>query len=272
MNIITEETRLSDALLLDAALIPLAGRFDIKLGVGDDTVEEVCSRHGISTPFFCAVVNTFLHAEYMPEADEDVWQLAALSEYLQMTDMYYAKVQIPNIQRHMQVLIDRSGDGTNLPLIMRYFLALKEEFDRVSASEREGWWPSILSMNKEIARKGKASHTGHISHVSDGNGKEGSGEHACNHDKKMLTLHADEILALLPEEMQAPFMQRQAIADQVDDIASIFVRHLKGDYDQNLCMGVVNAIYLLRNDMRQNNRIRRRILLPAAARLFTHRQ
>ena len=266
MNIITEETRLSDALLLDAALIPLAGRFGIKLGVGDDTVEEVCSRHGISTPFFCAVVNTFLHAEYMPEADEDMWQLAALSEYLQMTDMYYAKVQIPNIQRHMQVLIDRSGDGTNLPLIMRYFLALKEEFDRVSASEREGWWPSILSMNKGIVSQGNASKE------SGGNAKEGSGMQSYNHDKKMLTLHPDEILTLLPEEMQAPFMQRQAIADQVDDIASIFVRHLKGDYDQNLCMGVVNAIYLLRNDMRQNNRIRRRILLPAAARLFTHRQ
>ena len=42
----------------------------------------------------------------------------------------------------------------------------------------------------------------------------------------------------------------------------MFILHLTGNYDLNLCYGVINAIILLEKDIRQNDRIRNRILLP----------
>ena len=42
----------------------------------------------------------------------------------------------------------------------------------------------------------------------------------------------------------------------------MFVIHLKGEYDVNLCHAVLVAIMTLQKDIKQNNRIRYRILLP----------
>ncbi|MDE7159506.1 MAG: helix-turn-helix transcriptional regulator [Muribaculaceae bacterium] len=53
-----------------------------------------------------------------------------------------------------------------------------------------------------------------------------------------------------------------AIEEKVSDLESFFVIHLTGDYDANLCMAVVSAIFALGRDLRQNNRIRQRILRP----------
>ncbi|MCM1504091.1 MAG: helix-turn-helix transcriptional regulator [Muribaculum sp.] len=54
------------------------------------------------------------------------------------------------------------------------------------------------------------------------------------------------------------------IEDKLGDLKSMFIKHLSGSYDQNLCYGVVVAIVTLEKDIRQNNRIRRNILLPLA--------
>lgn len=52
------------------------------------------------------------------------------------------------------------------------------------------------------------------------------------------------------------------IEDKLGDLKSMFIKHLSGSYDLNLCYAVIVAIITLEKDMRQNNRIRDRILLP----------
>jgi regulator of cell morphogenesis and NO signaling len=54
------------------------------------------------------------------------------------------------------------------------------------------------------------------------------------------------------------------IEDKLSDLKSMFIKHLSGDYDLNLCYGVIIAIITLEKDIRQNNRIRNRILLPVS--------
>lgn len=55
-----------------------------------------------------------------------------------------------------------------------------------------------------------------------------------------------------------------AIEEKLNDLLSLFVKHLTGNYDINLCHAVIFAISSLRNDIRQHNRIRNRILRPVA--------
>lgn len=52
------------------------------------------------------------------------------------------------------------------------------------------------------------------------------------------------------------------IEDKVSDLKNMFIKHLTGDYELNLCYGVIVAIMTLEKDLRQNNRIRTRILSP----------
>lgn len=52
------------------------------------------------------------------------------------------------------------------------------------------------------------------------------------------------------------------IQDKLNDLKNMFIIHLNGSYDLNLCYGVISAIISLEKDIRQNDRIRNRILLP----------
>ncbi len=54
------------------------------------------------------------------------------------------------------------------------------------------------------------------------------------------------------------------LEEKLDDLKSLFVMHLKGEYDLNLCHGVIFAICSLEKDIKQHNRIRNRILRPIA--------
>ena len=66
------------------------------------------------------------------------------------------------------------------------------------------------------------------------------------------------------EKFQPDTEENDSLEEKLDDLKSLFVIHLKGEYDLNLCHGVIFAIYSLDQDIRQHNRIRNRILRPIA--------
>ena len=50
------------------------------------------------------------------------------------------------------------------------------------------------------------------------------------------------------------------IEDKINDLKNMFIIHLTGKYDLNLCYAVISAIIAFEKDFKQNNRIRNRIL------------
>lgn len=58
--------------------------------------------------------------------------------------------------------------------------------------------------------------------------------------------------------------EADSLEEKLDDLKSLFVIHLRGEYDLNLCHGVIFALYSLEKDIKQHNRIRNRILRPIA--------
>lgn len=57
-------------------------------------------------------------------------------------------------------------------------------------------------------------------------------------------------------------VETDSIEDKLNDLINMFVIHLKGNYDTNLCHAVLFSILSLKKDISQNNRLRYRILLP----------
>ena len=56
--------------------------------------------------------------------------------------------------------------------------------------------------------------------------------------------------------------ESDSIEDKLSDLINMFVIHLRGDYERNLCHAVLFAVISLEKDIRQNNRIRNRVLRP----------
>lgn len=56
--------------------------------------------------------------------------------------------------------------------------------------------------------------------------------------------------------------ESDSIEDKLSDLINMFVIHLRGDYDRNLCHAVLFVVISLEKDICQNNRIRNRVLRP----------
>lgn len=56
--------------------------------------------------------------------------------------------------------------------------------------------------------------------------------------------------------------ESDSIENKLSDLINMFVIHLRGDYDRNLCHAVLFAVISLEKDICQNNRIRNRVLRP----------
>ncbi len=53
-----------------------------------------------------------------------------------------------------------------------------------------------------------------------------------------------------------------SIEDKISDLLNMLIMHISGNYDSNLAHAVIFALYGLKKDIKQNNRIRERILYP----------
>lgn len=71
----------------------------------------------------------------------------------------------------------------------------------------------------------------------------------------------NEPLQISPDADMQP---TDTVEEKLNDLLSLIVKHLTGNYDINLCHAVIFAITSLRNDIEQHNRIRNRILRPVA--------
>lgn len=83
-------------------------------------------------------------------------------------------------------------------------------------------------------------------------------------EKKLQTFHTSQIIDYLTKTNQITSEQRteDTIEALLADLKSIMVKHLSGDYDENLCYAVLFSICSLEKDIKQHNRIRYRILTP----------
>lgn len=74
-------------------------------------------------------------------------------------------------------------------------------------------------------------------------------------------------LSHVAADIRKPY-DNHLLEEKLSDLINFFVIHLRGDYDQNLCVAVVSALVTLEKDVKQNNRIRDRILKPLCQELL----
>lgn len=227
MPLVYSNMQLSEVVEIHTSLIPVINRFGIRLGLGDKTVKIICDEYDLDPDFFLTVINTFLNEEYFPEKKLQTFHTSQIVDYLTKTDMYYLRFHLPNIERHLNSFISMSNpDNQSLKLIGKFFASFKEQLTaRIEKDTRE-WFPYCLSVSEKL-------------------------------NKEQVAENADYKISLQVEEhMEDP------IEALLTDLKRIMIKHLAGNYDQNLCYAVIFSISSLEKDIKQHNRIRYRILAP----------
>jgi regulator of cell morphogenesis and NO signaling len=207
------------------SLIPVINRFGIRLGLGDSTAMETCTKHDINIDFFITMINTFLNRNYFPEKKLQGFHLTQIVDYLTKTNHYYLHSQLPNIERHLRWFISESDPENESPaLIGKLFDTFKDRLQKRIETDEHEWFPHIIEL--------------------------------CGKQTKNKTL------TYLPT---TPSDQEEPVEALITDLKHIIIKHLSGDYNENLCYAVIVAINTLHTDIKQHNRIRYRILSPVVA-------
>ena len=214
MALIQAHSKMSDVITSTPDIIPVINRFGILLGTGDKTITEICASHNLDPEFLLCIINTYINEEYFPERALKSFCASTIISYLEKTYKSYQLFQLPNIERHFEFLIGRSGNNNNLGLMKRFFDELKTELMSRIHNDITTWFPCVRNMESGLSQE--------------------------NIDVDCST----------------------NIIDKLNDLKHMFILHLSGEYEPNLCFGVIAAIISLEKDIRQNDRIRNRILLP----------
>ncbi len=209
------------------SLIPVINRLGIRLGLQDKTIREICQDHNLDTDFLLIIINTFLYEEYFPEKRLKAFHVSKIINYLIKTNQYYLRYQLPNIGRHLNLFISQStSNNATLNLIEKFYSSFKELLTAQINKDETEWFPYCLDLSMKVQNDPSFD------------------EEAFNTTSKSIESTDDSLEALLA------------------DLKSIMIKHLSGDYNENLCYAVIFAISSLEKDIRQHNHIRCKILSP----------
>lgn len=116
--------------------IQIISRFGLEMGVGEQTIEQVCEAHDVHTPTFLAIVNyKVFHQHAIPE-DIDV---PTLQRYLKNAHTYFLDFRLPRLRRALIEAIIPADPTTKIPgLILRCYDDFVDEIRTHIEHENEG--------------------------------------------------------------------------------------------------------------------------------------
>ncbi|MFV0331147.1 MAG: LuxR C-terminal-related transcriptional regulator [Dysgonomonas sp.] len=185
---------LSEVIEENHQLIPVINRFGIKLGLGDQTIGEICLSAKINTDFFLVILNTFLNEEYFPEKKLQKFDIELVVNYIKQTDAYLIHAQLHNLEKHLKAFMSMSDpNNSQLKLINRLFDEFKDE---------------------------------------------------------------------LTGQIEQGMVKRNASLALLTDLKSIIIKHISGNFNENMCYAVIFTIDSFQRDLEKHNRIREKVLRP----------
>lgn len=128
--------KICDLMSHEEDAIQIISRFGLELGVGEQTIEQVCEAHGVHTATFLAVVNyKVFHQSVSPEEID----LPTLQRYLKNAHTYFLDFRLPRLRCALVEAILPADPTTQIPgLILRCYDEFVEEIRTHIEHEDEG--------------------------------------------------------------------------------------------------------------------------------------
>ena len=143
--------KICDLMSHEEDAIQIISRFGLEMGVGEQTIAQVCEAHGVHTPTFLAVVNHKLFKQRVLPADIDI---PTLQRYLKNAHTYFLDFRLPRLRRALIEAIIPADPTTKIPgLILRCYDEFVEEIRTHIKHENEGLFDEHVHDDQRITDK-----------------------------------------------------------------------------------------------------------------------
>ncbi len=125
--------------------LQIISRFGLPLGVGDQTVEDVCRKNGIHTSTFLYIINR--------QQGKDI-DIPTLQVYLRNAHTYFLDFALPRLRQELISAVSMVKTDNKIPmLIVQIFDQYVEEIRTHIAHENESVYPGHAEDDQHIAEK-----------------------------------------------------------------------------------------------------------------------
>ena len=231
---ITKENKLADILIRNYTLIPVILRFNISLGTGDRTINEVCKETGINFGLLLTILNLLDDNDYTITEKMNPYNVLPMMDYLRTTYEDYLQAQALNIERHIDRLIASAKPSSNdLQLLRSLFMEYKQELSALIEKEGEEIFPHILNVYELFYSPEYISCDSPINWTS----------------------------------VRKIGYKYDTVNEKLRDLNNLMIKYLKGNYDENIFYAVIFSLNRLKEDMAGTQRLEERILQPIVMRM-----
>lgn len=144
----TKKSKLAELINENPKLLKLLPRFNIQLGFGDHSVEEVCRMGDTNTDIFLLVCNVYTDPNTIPHlADYDDSDMDTLLAYLKASHRYYLDESFPHIEEHLERIIKAGGPKYG-HMLQHFYNEYNEEMSRHFQYEEEVVFPYIIALRQ----------------------------------------------------------------------------------------------------------------------------
>ncbi len=226
---INRDTKMADTILMNYALLPVLNRFDIHLGFGDRTVEEVCNRKNVNIDFFLEIVNSFNDKSYFPEVRLKAFSIRLITDYIKKSHDYYLNCKVPEIEHLIAKLLQKSEHKDEYKLIDRFYQGYKTELITHIRKEEEEVIPYILMLDEVYS-------------------------------KNTVT---EEIRKLIKQNSISSYAEEHDnVEDKLDDLKNIIIKYLPPLKDYSVSNTLITELFRLERDLDDHARIENQVLIP----------
>lgn len=223
-------TKMADVIHHNYLLLSVLNRFDIRLGFGDKTIEEVCNKQNVNVNFFLEIINSFHDQDYFPRSQLQAFPIKLIIDYIKKSHSYYLDFKMPQIERMIHALTeDATASKKQLELIEKFFSEYKEELIAHIQDEENRVYPYVLAIDNAFQ-----SDCIEPSHV------------------QMVTENSINFFADAHNNME----------DKLYDLKNIIIKYIPPATDYTLTNSLLIELFRLERDLNDHARIEDKILVP----------
>ena len=145
-TIYSGKMKAADLISADSNLLSIFERLNIKLGFGEATVTEICTRYQLSPELFLMICNIYSFENYQPKVDtlqkED---LPHILSYLRASHKHYMTNSFPRLHNHIHIMMEEYED-TNRYILNKFYDDYDSEIKKHFEYEEFSVFPYIESL------------------------------------------------------------------------------------------------------------------------------
>jgi len=227
---------MADLILMNYQLLPVINRFEIQLGFGEKTIEQICKSKNIDTDFFVEIVNAFHDENYLPEKHFQNRSLSLIINYLKKSHNYFINVKLQNIELMINEFVKKccSEEVSKIELIKSFFEEYKKELIIHIDHEDSVVYPYAILLEKVFLYQKKEDLEEFKKYKYNIN--------------KYASEHSD-------------------VEEKIFDLKNIIIKYIPKTKETNLCNHILFDLFELEKDLINHQRIEEKVLIPNAIKM-----